>query len=160
MLKTGLALTIQLMIALEMLIAHSFPIAMAPTAVTAAAREHPAIKSGLAQSSSAADLVIGSDPVRDINPVSVIIGQSAGTVSQPSVSTEFAPEVMKLASSGLALKEAREIQPGPGTVALAAVFEKKNPSDPRETYEFRVIERSGPSVKTIFRRAEFFFTMA
>ncbi|HKV38652.1 MAG TPA: hypothetical protein VJX67_05530, partial [Blastocatellia bacterium] len=76
------------------------------------------------------------------------------------LSPEFQPEVARLRSEGLQLREAREASLDGRAHHLAAIFERATPQDPRETYELRIIESDGRSVATIFRRPEFFFTFS
>jgi hypothetical protein len=80
--------------------------------------------------------------------------------SQTNLNPRFKSEVSRLASEGLALKEAREVRLDGDALALAAVFARSSPTDPREAYEFRIIESDGQTTKSIFRRTEFFFTLA
>jgi hypothetical protein len=86
--------------------------------------------------------------------------QSPESSSKRDLSPEFQSEIARLAADGLDLKEQRAIALIGGDSALAAVFERKKPADPRETYELRIIESDGHAAKTIFRRAEFFFSLA
>lgn len=88
-----------------------------------------------------------------------------GSFAQPrppagssEVSAPFKAEIARLSAEGLQLKESVEASLDGTNRHLAAIFERKNPKDPRETYEFRVIESVGQSAATIFRRTEFFFT--
>ncbi len=77
------------------------------------------------------------------------------------VSAEFQPEITRLAADGLTLKEALEASlEEPANHLLAAIFERANTQEPKNAYEFRLIESDGKMVKTIFRRTEFFFSFA
>lgn len=79
--------------------------------------------------------------------------------SSPSYSPEFKPELARLSSTGLEMKEFQQMSLDGGAIALAVVLERAKPADPREAYEFRILEADGGKVSTIFRRTEFFFTM-
>ncbi|HET9531079.1 MAG TPA: VCBS repeat-containing protein [Blastocatellia bacterium] len=85
-------------------------------------------------------------------------GGRAAQSQPPAVSAEFRPIVSQLAAEGLRLKEAVEASLEPNTRHLAAIFERAKPKGLSEAYEFRVIEYDGRASKTIFRRAEFFFS--
>jgi len=76
----------------------------------------------------------------------------------PKISPEFQPEVSQLASSGLRLKEALEANLEGSGRHLAAIFQREKPKAPNEAYEFRIIESDGQSTRTIFKRADFFFS--
>jgi len=82
------------------------------------------------------------------------------TSAPPQVSAGFQAEVARLAAEGLALKEAIEASLEAGAQHLAAVFQRANPKEPSQAFEFRIIENDGRAVKTIFRRTEFFFSFA
>jgi hypothetical protein len=86
----------------------------------------------------------------------------AARVSQasPQVSAEFRADVAQLAAEGLRLKEAVEAGLEANVRHLAAIFERARPKGLSESYEFRIIESDGRARKTIFRRAEFFFSFA
>lgn len=73
------------------------------------------------------------------------------------VSAEFQSELAQLAASGLKLKEAVEASLE-GTHHLAAIFQHEKPKAPNEAFEFRIIESDGLTSKTIFKRADFFFS--
>jgi hypothetical protein len=88
-----------------------------------------------------------------------VLGQSAPT-PPPQVSAEFQAEVAQMAASGLRLKEALEASLEAGAHHLAAIFKRDNPKELNQAFEFRIIESDGKSTKTIFRRAEFFFSFA
>ena len=83
-------------------------------------------------------------------------GQEAS--SSPKVSAEFQVEVSQLASRGLTLKEAVEASLEGASRYLAAIFQQENPKAPNEAFEFRIIKGDGHASKTIFRRADFFFS--
>jgi hypothetical protein len=83
-----------------------------------------------------------------------------GAQSSPGVSAEFRAEVARLAAEGLRMKEAVEASLEANVRHLAAIFERARPKGLSETFEFRIIESSGRIRKTIFRRAEFFFSFA
>lgn len=81
--------------------------------------------------------------------------------STPKISEVFQGELTRLSEAGLAVKEALEADLEPtGSHHLVAIFERKNNPDPKAAYEFRIIESDGKTAKTIFRRAEFFFSFA
>jgi hypothetical protein len=80
--------------------------------------------------------------------------------TSPQVSAGFQAEVARLAAEGLMLKEAVEASLEAGAHHLAAVFQRTNPKEPSQAFEFRIIENDGRTVKTIFRRTEFFFSFA
>jgi hypothetical protein len=90
----------------------------------------------------------------------IAAGLGSARPSQTNLNPRFKSEVSRLASEGLALKEAREVRLDGDALALAAVFARSSPTDPREAYEFRIIESDGQTAKSIFRRTEFFFTLA
>jgi hypothetical protein len=78
----------------------------------------------------------------------------------PHVSPEFQPEVSQLASTGLKLKEAVEATLDGGDHHLAAIFQREKPKAPNEAFELRILETDGRAAKTIFRRADFFFSFS
>ena len=78
--------------------------------------------------------------------------------SPPKVSAEFQVEVSQLASRGLTLKEAVEASLEGSSRYLAAIFRQEKPKVPNEAFEFRIIEGDEHASKTIFRRADFFFS--
>jgi len=78
----------------------------------------------------------------------------------PKVSPEFQSEVSQLASTGLKLKEAVETSLDGAAHHLAAIFQREKPKAPNEAFELRILESDGQSAKTIFRRADFFFSFA
>src|SRR5215813_6728962 len=90
---------------------------------------------------------------------SIALGLS-GRQSQtaPKVSPEFQPEISQLASSGLRLKEVLEANLEGSGRHLAAIFQREKPKAPNEAFEFRIIESDGQASKTIFKRADFFFS--
>lgn len=83
---------------------------------------------------------------------------SAQSVDSPKVSAEFQSEIARLAAEGLRLKEALEASLEAGAHHLIAIFERANPKAPNEAMEFRIIESDSRQSRTIFRRAEFFFS--
>jgi len=76
----------------------------------------------------------------------------------PKVSPEFQAEISQLATSGLRLKEALETNLEGSGRHLAAIFQREKPKAPNEAFEFRIIESDGQASKTIFKRADFFFS--
>jgi hypothetical protein len=74
------------------------------------------------------------------------------------VSTEFQSEVSQLAAGGLKLKEAVEASLDGSAHHLAAIFQRDKPKVANEAFEFRIIERDGRACKTVFKRADFFFS--
>ena len=89
-----------------------------------------------------------------------ISDSQANRTSGPDLNPAFKAEISRLADDGLLLKESCEIKFAGDSIALAAVFVRSNPGDPREAYEFRVIEGGMGPARTIFRRTEFFFTLS
>ena len=86
--------------------------------------------------------------------------QPAGVQRAPAtrVSPEFQAEVSQLALSGLKLKEAVEASLDGTRRHLAAIFQQEKPKAPNEAFELRIIESEGRASRTIFRRADFFFS--
>lgn len=82
-----------------------------------------------------------------------------GSAAQP-VSPEFQTEVSQLAAAGLRLKEILEASFEDAAHHLAAIFQREKPKAPNEAFELRILESDGQRVRTIFRRADFFFTFA
>jgi hypothetical protein len=78
----------------------------------------------------------------------------------PKVSPAFESEVSQLATGGLRLKEAVEASLDGAARHLAAIFQREKPKAPNEAFELRIIESDGRASKTIFRRADFFFSFA
>lgn len=78
--------------------------------------------------------------------------------STPKVSPEFQAEVSQLTLRGLKLKEAVEASLDGASRHLAAIFQHEKPKAPNEAFELRIIESDGHASKTIFRRADFFFS--
>ncbi|HJZ69118.1 MAG TPA: VCBS repeat-containing protein [Blastocatellia bacterium] len=79
--------------------------------------------------------------------------------TSPKVSDEFRSELSQLAATGLRLKEALEASlDGTTTHHLAAIFQRDKPKAPNEAFELRILESDGRTSKTIFRRADFFFS--
>ena len=78
--------------------------------------------------------------------------------ANPKVGAEFQAEVSQLASRGLNLKEALEASLDGANHHLAAIFQQGKPKAPNEAFELRIIESDGRASKTIFRRADFFFS--
>ncbi len=83
-----------------------------------------------------------------------------GTQTAPAskVSAEFQAEVSQLSGSGLRLKEALEASLDGASHHLAAIFQRDKPKAPNEAFELRIIESDGRASKTIFKRADFFFS--
>ena len=79
-------------------------------------------------------------------------------ISGPHISTEFQSEIAQLTSGGWRLKEAVEASLDGSAHHLAAIFQSDKPKAPNEAFEFRIIESDGRASKTIFRRADFFFS--
>jgi hypothetical protein len=90
-----------------------------------------------------------------LSPVQV---NGAKGSSSPKVSAEFEVEVSQLASRGLTLKEALEASLEGAGRYLAAIFQQEKPKAPNEAFEFRIIEADGGASRTIFRRADFYFS--
>ncbi|HSO74628.1 MAG TPA: hypothetical protein VLU47_07310 [Blastocatellia bacterium] len=82
----------------------------------------------------------------------------AQTAPAPRVSGEFQPEVSQLAATGLQLKEAVEASLDGVAKHLAAIFERTGSKETTRRFEFRIFESDGTTSKTIFRRADFFFS--
>jgi hypothetical protein len=78
--------------------------------------------------------------------------------ASPKVSAEFQAEVSQLTGSGLRLKEAVEASLDGTAHHLAAIFQHEKPKAPNEAFELRIIESDGRASKTIFKRADFFFS--
>lgn len=71
----------------------------------------------------------------------------------------FQAEIRRLAVEGLKVKETLDVSAG-AKKFLAAVFERANQTDLQSAHEFRVLESDGDVVRTIFRRADFFFSFS
>ncbi len=88
---------------------------------------------------------------------------ASAQVSQPyeavKVSARFYSEIERLAAEGLRLKQALEASLEAGANHLVAIFERANPKVPNEAMEFRIIVSDARQSRTIFRRAEFFFSL-
>lgn len=84
------------------------------------------------------------------------------TPSSPAakVSAEFQREITQMAAEGLRLKEALEASLDGSARHLIAVFKRDNPKEPNQAFEFRIFESDGKTIKTIFRRSEFFYSLA
>ncbi|MEK6323742.1 MAG: VCBS repeat-containing protein [Acidobacteriota bacterium] len=78
----------------------------------------------------------------------------------PKVSSGFQQEIAQLAANGLRLKEAVEASLDGVAHHLAAIFQREKPKAPNEAFELRILEGDGRASKTIFRRADFFFSFA
>lgn len=78
----------------------------------------------------------------------------------PKVSAEFQAEVSQLSAGGLRLKEALEASLDGTAHHVAAILQREKPKAPNEAFELRIIESDGSAAKTIFRRADFFFSFA
>ena len=76
----------------------------------------------------------------------------------PKVSAEFETEVSQLTAGGLRLKEALEASLDGTNRHLAAIFQREKPKAPNEAFELRIIESDGRASRTIFKRADFFFS--
>lgn len=76
----------------------------------------------------------------------------------PKVGVEFQSEIAQLAAGGLKLKEAVEASLDGSAHHVAAIFQRDKPAAPNEAFQFRIIESDGRACKTIFRRADFFFS--
>lgn len=85
---------------------------------------------------------------------------SEQTATAPPISGEFQPAIAQLAAEGLRVKEAVEASLEAGAHHLAATFERTGAKDAAPRYEFRILESDGRAVRTIFRRADFFFSFA
>jgi hypothetical protein len=94
----------------------------------------------------------------DISARHVLAANRYQTEHTPRVSAEFQAEVSQLAAAGLTLKEALEANLEGTAHHLAAIFQRDKPKAPNEAFEFRIIESDGRSSKTIFKRADFFFS--
>src|ERR1700745_283168 len=93
-----------------------------------------------------------------VRKVQVVNPGQAGAA--PAVSSEFQNEVSKLTATGLKLKEAVEGSLDGAAHHLAAIFQPEKPKAPNEAFELRILEGDGQSAKTIFRRADFFFSFS
>lgn len=84
----------------------------------------------------------------------------AQSAPAPQVSRDFQGEVARLRAEGLALTEAAEASLDGRMRHLAAIFKRAKPeaSDATQSYELRILESDERSARTIFRRAEFFFS--
>lgn len=89
-----------------------------------------------------------------------LAGSRGQAARAPNISPEFQPEVSQLASTGLRLKEAVEASLDGAAHHLAAIFQREKPKGPNEAFELRILEGDGRAAKTIFRRADFFFSFA
>jgi hypothetical protein len=105
-------------------------------------------------------LSLGEATLPALGSARLCLQQTPESYSKRDLRPEFQSEIARLASDGLNLKEARAIALTGRDSALAAVFERRNPPDPHEAYELRIMESDGHVAKTIFHRAEFFFTLA
>src|SRR5262252_6712718 len=81
-----------------------------------------------------------------------------GRQTTAPLSAVFRNEIAKLSGEGLQARESLETNLDGTNRHLAVIFEKTKPKDPRETFEFRIIESDGQSAATVFRRTEFFFS--
>ena len=106
-------------------------------------------------------VLLGEDrpPVADGSGTSTTSKQQAPQTT-PKVSPEFQSEISQLASTGLKLKEAVETSLDGAAHHLAAIFQREKPKAPNEAFELRILEGDGQAAKTIFRRADFFFSFA
>jgi hypothetical protein len=78
----------------------------------------------------------------------------------PKVSEEFQLEVSQLTAGGLRLKEAVEASLDGTAHHLAAIFQREKSKAPNDAFELRIVESDGRAAKTIFKRADFFFSFA
>src|SRR5258705_7309302 len=78
----------------------------------------------------------------------------------PKVSEEFQPEVSQYTGRGLRLKGAVEASLDGTAHHLAAIFQREKSKAPNEAFELRILESDGRIAKTIFKRADFFFSFA
>lgn len=95
----------------------------------------------------------------------IVAGSTAGqplavnrAQAAPRVSAEFQSEVAQLSAGGLSLKEAVEASLEGSAHHVAAIFQRSKQKAPNEAFEFRIIESDGRTSKTIFKRADFFFS--
>jgi hypothetical protein len=86
------------------------------------------------------------------NPLQVVSGSH--------ISPEFQSEVAQLTAGGLRLKEAVEASLDGTAHHLAAIFQREKSKAPNEAFELRILESDGRTAKTIFKRADFFFSFA
>jgi hypothetical protein len=93
-------------------------------------------------------------------PYRMLFANRVQIAPAPKVSEEFQPEVLQLTAGGLRLKEAVEASLDGTAHHLAAIFQREKSKAPNETFELRIIESDGRAAKTIFRRADFFFSFA
>ena len=96
--------------------------------------------------------------VREISANQLLIANRSQAERTVRVSAEFQSEVAQLAAGGLKLKEALEASLEGSAHHLAAVFQSEKPKAPNEAFEFRIIESDGRTCRTIFKRADFFFS--
>ena len=92
--------------------------------------------------------------------VLLVVAPTQTQQTSPSVSEQFRVEVSQLAAGGLRLKEALEASLDGSARHLAAIFQREKPKAPNEAFELRILESDGQASKTIFRRADFFFSFA
>lgn len=83
---------------------------------------------------------------------------SMQSVTPPKVSAEFQTELAQLTAGGLRLKEAVEASLDGAAHHLAAILQREKPKAPNEAFELRILEGDGQASKTIFKRADFFFS--
>jgi hypothetical protein len=93
-------------------------------------------------------------------PYRLLFANRVQVATAPKVSAEFQPEVSQLTADGLRLKEAVEASLDGAAHHLAAIFQREKSKAPNEAFELRIIESDGRAAKTIFRRADFFFSFA
>lgn len=79
--------------------------------------------------------------------------------ASPRVPLRFNSEAARLAAEGLRIRETFEVTKG-GRNQLAIVLERDKPTDLSTAYEIRILESDGEGVRTIFRRADFFFSFS
>jgi hypothetical protein len=84
--------------------------------------------------------------------------QQSPDTPAPVVAGVFRPETGRLKRDGLELREATQTKIG-ATDYLAAVFQRKNPRELNQSFEFRILEGNPQSgVRLLFRRSDFHFT--
>jgi hypothetical protein len=102
--------------------------------------------------------IVAGAIVPDLSAKQLLAANRPQTEHPVRVSAEFQSEVAQLTAGGLKLKEALEASLEGSAHHLAAIFQRDNPKAPNEALEFRIIESDGQTAKTIFKRADFFFS--
>ena len=105
-------------------------------------------------------IVLESFASASAGPCRLLFSNRVQVAPAPKVSEEFQPEVSQLTAGGLRLKEAVEASLDGTAHHLAAIFQREKAKAPNEAFELRIIESDGRAAKTIFRRADFFFSFA